>query len=64
MTVLEARDRIGGRIWTVDAPGGPIELGAQWIHGSSNPIMCAAAAHRQPPPHALRGLRLGPRLLR
>ncbi|HEY2779333.1 MAG TPA: NAD(P)/FAD-dependent oxidoreductase [Steroidobacteraceae bacterium] len=35
--ILEARDRIGGRIWTrhVSLPGGaiPVELGAEFIHG-------------------------------
>ena len=33
--VLEARDRIGGRIWTQRDPGlpSPIELGAEFIHG-------------------------------
>lgn len=33
--VLEARDRIGGRVYThVDSPAGtPIELGAEFIHG-------------------------------
>ena len=33
--VLEARDRIGGRIWTQREPGlpSPIELGAEFIHG-------------------------------
>ncbi|HKY00114.1 MAG TPA: NAD(P)/FAD-dependent oxidoreductase [Steroidobacteraceae bacterium] len=33
--VLEARDRIGGRIWTRSEPGipVPIELGAEFIHG-------------------------------
>ncbi|GHJ48203.1 hypothetical protein Cs7R123_55450 [Catellatospora sp. TT07R-123] len=36
VTVLEARDRIGGRIWT-DAHG--VDLGAHWIHGTDgNPI--------------------------
>ena len=35
VTVLEARDRIGGRIWTRREPGVavPIELGAEFIHG-------------------------------
>ena len=34
--VLEARDRIGGRIWTDDsAADGPIERGAEFIHGDS-----------------------------
>lgn len=39
-TVLEARDRIGGRIWTLsDADAGfPIELGAEFIHGRSPEI--------------------------
>jgi monoamine oxidase len=33
--VLEARDRIGGRVWTRTEPGlpVPIELGAEFIHG-------------------------------
>lgn len=29
--VLEANDRVGGRIFTEDAGGVPLELGAQWI---------------------------------
>jgi monoamine oxidase len=33
--LLEARDRIGGRIWTRHEPGigAPIELGAEFVHG-------------------------------
>jgi monoamine oxidase len=33
--VLEARDRVGGRIWTHHEPGlpVPVELGAEFIHG-------------------------------
>jgi monoamine oxidase len=33
--VLEARDRIGGRVWTRHPPrlGVPVELGAEFIHG-------------------------------
>ena len=45
VVVLEARDRIGGRIWT-DTIGGniPIDLGASWIHGvDGNPISAIAA---------------------
>ncbi|WP_421790563.1 FAD-dependent oxidoreductase [Hyphobacterium sp.] len=39
VTVLEARDRIGGRIWTDRSLGVPLDLGASWIHGrSGNPI--------------------------
>ena len=38
--VVEARDRVGGRIWTSRAwPDLPIDLGASWIHGvDSNPV--------------------------
>jgi len=31
VTVLEARQRIGGRIWTANLQDQPIDLGAQWI---------------------------------
>ncbi len=35
-TVLEARDRIGGRVWTDrDFAGFPVEFGAELIHGRS-----------------------------
>jgi polyamine oxidase len=30
--VLEARDRIGGRLHTVDLDGWPVDLGGSWIH--------------------------------
>lgn len=34
VTLLEARDRIGGRVWTVESEGPlPIELGPEWIGG-------------------------------
>lgn len=38
--VLEARDRVGGRIWTSTAwPDVPVDLGASWIHGTDgNPV--------------------------
>lgn len=37
--VLEARDRIGGRMWTDSSLGAPLDLGASWIHGvNGNPI--------------------------
>lgn len=36
VTVLEARDRTGGRVWT---DGAGVDLGAHWIHGTDgNPI--------------------------
>lgn len=33
VTVLEARNRLGGRCFTSDALGYPLDLGAAWIHG-------------------------------
>lgn len=39
VTVLEARDRIGGRTWTDTRLGLPLDMGASWIHGmDGNPI--------------------------
>lgn len=44
VTVLEARNRIGGRIYTDRTLGLPIDLGASWIHGiNKNPIGKLAA---------------------
>ena len=35
VVVLEARSRIGGRVWTDTVKfGSPVEMGAQWIHVS------------------------------
>lgn len=40
VTILEARDRIGGRIWTDTRMANiPLDLGASWIHGiENNPV--------------------------
>ena len=40
VTVLEGRDRIGGRVWTSTLwPDTPLDLGASWIHGiDGNPV--------------------------
>lgn len=45
VVVVEARDRIGGRVWTSRQwPGVPVDLGASWIHGADgNPITELAA---------------------
>ena len=44
VTVLEARDRIGGRVWTDVHDGVPMDMGAGWIHGpgGGNPISMLA----------------------
>ena len=40
VTLIEARDRIGGRVHTVRPPGTthPIELGAEFVHGHANAL--------------------------
>ncbi len=45
--LLEARNRIGGRVWTIHSSEGvPVELGAEFIHGRPRNIFEAArAAH-------------------
>jgi len=40
VTVLEARNRLGGRVWSYDLSGVTVDLGGSWIHGPvGNPIM-------------------------
>ena len=39
VTVVEARRRVGGRVLTDRSFGGPVELGAAWLHGlRNNPV--------------------------
>lgn len=46
VTVLEARDRLGGRTWTDDIAGAPVDLGGSWIHGTQgSPLTSFADAH-------------------
>src|SRR5476651_1575617 len=44
VTVIEARQRLGGRIWTDHSwPDAPVDLGASWIHGvQGNPVAALA----------------------
>ncbi|MGA1213783.1 MAG: FAD-dependent oxidoreductase, partial [Solirubrobacterales bacterium] len=43
VVVVEARDRIGGRVHTVEWQGARIDLGAAWIHDSrGNPLTAIA----------------------
>lgn len=49
VVVVEARDRIGGRIWTERVGGLPVDLGASWIHGArDNPASDLADAAGAP----------------
>ncbi|HUN23676.1 MAG TPA: FAD-dependent oxidoreductase [Anaerolineales bacterium] len=34
--MLEARNRMGGRVWTDNTLGLPLDLGASWVHGTGN----------------------------
>ena len=39
VVVLEARDRIGGRVWSVDIGDAVVDLGGSWLHGlRDNPL--------------------------
>src|SRR5215469_12730387 len=38
-TVLEAKNRFGGRICTIREGNLPIELGAEFVHGQSKPLI-------------------------
>ena len=45
VVVLEARDRVGGRVWTVRTDGTILDVGASWIHGiDNNPLADAVRA--------------------
>ncbi|MBU4464920.1 MAG: FAD-dependent oxidoreductase [Actinobacteria bacterium] len=45
VVVLEARDRVGGRVWTDRSDGWVTDLGASWIHGiTDSPVAAAAGA--------------------
>lgn len=39
IVILEAEDRIGGRIHSIDYGSGKIDLGGQWIHGEKNNVI-------------------------
>lgn len=54
--IVEARDRLGGRAWTIQAGGFPLDLGCGWLHSAKrNPWTKIAEAQgrtidRTPPP--------------
>src|ERR1700727_3233129 len=41
--LLEARDRLGGRIYTQHTAQYPVELGAEFVHGKPEEILALAA---------------------
>ncbi|MCU1333487.1 MAG: hypothetical protein JWM08_2479 [Candidatus Angelobacter sp.] len=48
ITLLEAHDRLGGRIYTQHTPQFPVELGAEFVHGRSQEILGLAAEAAAP----------------
>ncbi|XP_043266526.1 uncharacterized protein [Venturia canescens] len=36
VTILEAEDRIGGRLYSTEFAGYPIDIGGQWVHGEKD----------------------------
>jgi len=51
VTLLEARDRLGGRIFTESTGEFPVELGAEFVHGRPNEILSLAAEGATPIVH-------------
>jgi monoamine oxidase len=63
--VLEARDRVGGRVHTIAPVGFPLDRGAEWLHSADrNPLSPIAqglgfSVHRRPPEWTTRLRRSG-----
>src|SRR5947207_9394053 len=63
--VLEARDRVGGRVHTIEPAGFPLDRGAEWLHSADhNPLSPIAqilgfSVHRRPPEWSTRLRRSG-----
>lgn len=43
--ILEAQEKIGGRIKTITVDGKPLDIGAQWLHGKDNPLYHLSVKH-------------------
>jgi monoamine oxidase len=41
--VLEGRDRAGGRTWTIEANGDPLDLGGEWLHSADRNVLVPLA---------------------
>ncbi len=64
--VIEARDRLGGRAWTVEASGFALDFGCGWLHSADrNPWAAVAASEsltidKSPPPWSRPSLNFTP----
>src|SRR5262249_54611200 len=43
VAVIEARERAGGRAWTVDGAAGPMDLGCEWLHSADRNVLAPLA---------------------
>jgi monoamine oxidase len=65
IVVLEARERVGGRVHTIAPAGFPLDRGAEWLHSADrNPLSPIAqhlgfSVHRRPPEWTTRLRRSG-----
>jgi monoamine oxidase len=41
--MLEARERVGGRAWTVEKNGYPLDLGGEWLHSADRNVLTGIA---------------------
>ncbi len=63
--VLEARDRVGGRVHTIAPSGFPLDRGAEWLHSADRNLLSPIArqlgfsVHRRPPEWTMRLRRSG-----
>ena len=45
LLVLEARDRVGGRVHTIAPKGFPLDRGAEWLHSADRNPLSPIARH-------------------
>lgn len=43
LVLLEARERAGGRAWTIEKAGLPLDLGGEWLHSADRNVLSEAA---------------------
>jgi monoamine oxidase len=43
LLVLEARERAGGRAWTIEKNGLPLDLGGEWLHSADRNVLTGIA---------------------
>ena len=64
--IVEARDRLGGRAWTIDHKGAALDLGCGWLHSAEhNPWVKIAETQghtidKTPPPWSRSSLGFAP----